>query len=255
MTVYSAYGRDPLGGFRHEPLDEVGSTNTECLLRARAGDPGNLWITASRQTGGRGRRGRAWLSEAGNLYASLLLIDPAPLPALASLPLAVAVAVHDAVRRVMPPDGAALEIKWPNDLLIGRQKASGILLEGEKLADGRYALVIGIGVNIAFKPEGTPYPATCLADHGVHVSPEELFAYLFESMATMLGLWNGGAGIAAVVSRWSANACGIGERITVNLPDRSLGGIFRGIGPDGVLMLDTGAGGLISIAAGDVFFG
>lgn len=255
MTLSSAYGRDPLGGFRHEPLDDVGSTNTECLLRARAGDPGHLWITASRQTGGRGRRGRTWISEAGNLYASLLLIDPAPLPSLASLPLAVAVAVHDAVRRVMPSDGPALEIKWPNDLLIGRLKASGILLEGEKLADGRYALVIGIGVNVAFKPEGTPYPATCLADHGVHISPDHLFAYLFESMALMLKVWNGGVGIADVVSRWSANACGLGERITVNLPDRSLGGIFKGIGPDGVLMLDTGAGGIVPIAAGDVFFG
>lgn len=255
MTARDRYGRDPLAGFRHEPLAEVGSTNTECLTRARAGDPGGLWITASRQTGGRGRRGRAWISEAGNLYASLLLIDPAPLPALASLPLAVAVAVHDALRRLVPTGGPELAIKWPNDLMIDRRKVSGILLEGEKLADGRYALVIGIGVNIAFKPEGTPYPATCLADHGLHVSPDQLFAYLFETMGTMLTLWNSGSGIADVVARWSAHACGIGEKITVNLPDRSIGGIFKGIGPDGVLILDTGAGGLMPIAAGDVFFG
>lgn len=225
------------------------------MARAREGDPGKLWITADRQTGGRGRRGRSWVSEPGNLYASLLLIDPALLPALASLPLAVAVAVHEAVRRAMKPGGEALEIKWPNDLLIGRKKTSGILLEGEKLADGRYALVIGIGVNIAFKPEGTPYPATCLADHGIHISPAELFAYLFESMASMLAIWDQGAGIAAVVSRWREHACGIGERITVNLPDRSLAGVFAGIGADGVLMLNTGAGGTIPVAAGDVFFG
>jgi BirA family biotin operon repressor/biotin-[acetyl-CoA-carboxylase] ligase len=250
-----AYGRNPLAGFRHEALSEVGSTNTECLDRARAGDPGGLWITAERQTGGRGRRGRAWVSEPGNLYASLLLIDPAPIPRLASLPLAVAVAVHDAVRRALPPGGEPLEIKWPNDLLIGRRKTSGILLEGEKLSDGRYALVIGIGVNLAFKPEGTPYPATCLAEHGCHLSAQELFAYLFVSMADMLSLWNGGAGTAAVVARWRDHACGIGERITVNLPDRSVTGIFRGIAEDGVLMLETGPGQVMPVAAGDVFFG
>jgi len=66
-----------LDAFRHEALSEVGSTNTECLARARAGEAGLLWLTATRQTDGRGRRGRAWTSEPGNLYASLLLIDPA----------------------------------------------------------------------------------------------------------------------------------------------------------------------------------
>lgn len=255
MSEVSTSRRDPLGGFRHEALDEVGSTNSECLSRARAGDPGNLWITARRQTGGRGRRGRTWVSEGGNLYASLLLIDPAPLPVLASLPLAVAVAVHDAVRRAMPLGGEALEIKWPNDLLIGRRKVSGILLEGERLEDGRHALVIGVGINMAHKPAETPYPATCLADHGLHISPDQLFAYLFEAMATMLAVWDRGAGLAEIARRWSAHACGVGEKITVNLPDRSLSGIFKGIGSDGLLMLDTGAGGVMPIAAGDVFFG
>ncbi|MBN9053787.1 MAG: biotin--[acetyl-CoA-carboxylase] ligase, partial [Rhizobiales bacterium] len=82
-----------LDDFRHEALAEVGSTNTECLERARKGALSGLWITAGRQTGGRGRRGRAWFSEPGNLYASLLLIDAAPMDRLGSLPLAVAVAV------------------------------------------------------------------------------------------------------------------------------------------------------------------
>lgn len=224
------------------------------MLRARAGDCGHLWITAESQTGGRGRRGRTWVSEAGNLYASLLLIDPAPVAQMASLPLAVAVAVHDAVRRVLPRDAAPLEIKWPNDLLIGRRKTSGILLEAEKLPQGRQAVVVGIGINLAFKPEGTSYPATCLAEHGAHVAPQELFAYLFVSMADMLDLWDGGAGIAAVVERWRSHACGLGERITVNLPDRAVNGFFKGIDADGVLMLETGAGQILSVAAGDVFF-
>lgn len=254
MNRNAPYRRNPVSGFRHDALADVGSTNTECLLRARAGDSGHLWITAERQTGGRGRRGRIWVSEAGNLYASLLLVDPAPTDKLGSLPLAAAVAVHDAVRRVLPLDAAPLEIKWPNDLLIGRRKASGILLEAEKLPGGCQAVVIGIGINLTFKPEGTPYPATCLAEHGAHVSPQELFAYLFVTMADMLALWDGGTGIAAIVERWRSHACGLGERITVNLPDRSVNGFFKGIDADGMLMLETGAGQLMPVAAGDVFF-
>jgi BirA family biotin operon repressor/biotin-[acetyl-CoA-carboxylase] ligase len=109
--------------FRHIELGDVASTNLECMERARSGDEGRLWITAVRQTGGRARRGRSWVSEPGNLYSSLLLIDPAPWAALASLPLAVTVAVEDAVSSALPAEAAqTLRIKWPNDLLIGGER-------------------------------------------------------------------------------------------------------------------------------------
>ena len=247
--------RISLGDIRHEALSDTSSTNTECLARARAGDGGLLWVTAERQTGGRGRRGRPWVSERGNLYASLLLIDPAPMERLASLPLAIAVAVHQAVRSVLPPGAEPLEVKWPNDILIGRKKTCGILVEGERLADGRHAVVIGIGINVSVMPDNPIYPVTCLRDQGSAASPEELFAHLFASMAETLDIWDEGQGIAEVTARWRAVACGIGEKITVNLPDRSISGYFAGIDDNGLLMLDTGAGRIMPIAAGDVFFG
>lgn len=74
-------------------------------------------------------------------------------------------------------------------------------------------------------------------------------------MADVLCLWDEGRGIAAVIEKWRSVACGIGEKITVNLPDRSLVGTFAGIDDRGLLMLDAGAGTLMPIAAGDVFFG
>jgi BirA family biotin operon repressor/biotin-[acetyl-CoA-carboxylase] ligase len=243
-----------LDEFRHEALAETGSTNTECLARARAGDSGWLWVTAGRQTAGRGRRGRAWTSEPGNLYASLLLIDAAPPEKLGALPLGVAVAVHAAVRAVLPPGSAPVEVKWPNDILIGRSKTCGILLEGEGLSDGRRALVIGIGINIRHMPDSAPYGVTRLADHGAAVSPEELFAHLYREMAQVLESFDEGRGTAEIVRRWRNVACGIGEKITVNLPDRSLVGTFAGIDEAGFLLLDTGRGSLMPIAAGDVFF-
>ncbi|MCX8998915.1 biotin--[acetyl-CoA-carboxylase] ligase [Rhizobiaceae bacterium BDR2-2] len=248
-------GRISVSDFRHEALDEVGSTNEECLARARAGQESGLWITANRQTGGRARRGRTWVSERGNLYASLLLIDPAPLAMLGSLPLAVAVALHRAAGRVLPLDAPALEVKWPNDLLIGRRKVSGILIEGEFLPDGRHVVVIGIGINVRFKPDNPLYPVTCLVDEGASVFPDELFAHLFEAMAHVLEIWDSGRGIAKITTLWRDVACGIGEPITVNLSDRSLRGRFVGIDDQGLLQMELEDGGRETISAGDVFFG
>lgn len=247
--------RISLDDFRHTALGDVGSTNTECLNRARAGDPGLHWITATRQIAGRGRRGRSWVSEAGNLYASLLLIDPAPMDRLHSLPLAVAVAVQNAIQSVMPTGSEPVMIKWPNDILIEGKKCCGILLEGEGLPNGHHALVIGIGINVALTPDHGLYPVTSLHAQGASVSPEDLFARLFVSMAEALQVWNHGQGIAEIIAQWRSAAGGIGQKITVNLPDRSLSGRFEGIDEEGRLMLDLGAGAVQRIAAGDVFFG
>jgi BirA family biotin operon repressor/biotin-[acetyl-CoA-carboxylase] ligase len=247
-------GRFPLEAFRHEWLAEVGSTNSECLARARAGDPGLLWVTADRQTAGRGRRGRTWMSEPGNLYASLLLIDAAPADRIGSLPLAVALAVHGALRAVLPADGPALQVKWPNDILINRAKTCGILIEGEMLPGGRHALVIGIGINILHMPDGASYKVTRLADHLAGVAPDIVFSHLYREMARILDLWDEGRGTAIITQRWREVACGIGENITVNLPDRSLVGRFAGINDAGFLQLETVDGVVLPIAAGDVFF-
>ncbi|HEV7435759.1 MAG TPA: biotin--[acetyl-CoA-carboxylase] ligase [Pseudorhizobium sp.] len=247
--------RYSLEAFRHEALGDVGSTNTECLTRARDGDPGNLWITAARQASGRGRRGRVWASEPGNLYASLLLINPAPMERIASLPLAVAVGVHAAVQAVMPRDADPVRVKWPNDILIGRKKSCGILIEGEGLPSGHHALVIGIGINIRHRPDVSNYAVTRLEDHGCFISPEELFAHLYKEMRDALELWDEGRGISSISRRWLQVACGVGEEIIVNLPDRKLTGRFAGIGADGRLILDQGEGQHLPIAAGDVFFG
>jgi BirA family biotin operon repressor/biotin-[acetyl-CoA-carboxylase] ligase len=111
-----------------------------------------------------------------------------------------------------------------------------------------------MGINIRHMPDSAPYGVTRLVDHGAAISPEELFAHLFKSMALALESWDEGRGTARVVERWRQIACGIGERITVNLPDRSLEGIFAGIDDNGLLLLDMGGGQVLPIAAGDVFF-
>lgn len=239
--------------YRHEALDTVGSTNSEAMDRARCGDTGPLWLTAERQVSGRGRRGRNWSSERGNLYASLLLVDPAPAAMTASLPLAAAVAVHGAISRLMAGHEADVAIKWPNDVLIDRRKVCGILLEAERLADGRFAVVIGIGVNVTTAPADAPYPVAKIADYVGGADPATLFAHLFAAMAEELAIWDRGRGLAQTVARWRRAACGLNERITVNLPREQVSGIFVGIDDAGMLKLKT-KDGLRIFAAGDVFF-
>lgn len=233
-------------------FDTLGSTNAEALVRARAGARGPLWITAARQTAGRGRRGRVWASEPGNLYASLLLTDAAPAAHLPELCFVVALAVRDAVSAAAPAVAPMLKLKWPNDLLLDGAKLAGILIEAESLG-GHTLTVAGIGINCTPHPRDTAYPATSLAACSAAVAPDELFHELSGAMAARLAQWDRGAGFAAIRAEWLSHAAGIGGDIVVRLPDRELSGKFESLDQTGRLMLRLPAGHLEPIAAGEVF--
>ncbi len=234
-------------GVRLIERDTVGSTNAEALALARAGERGPLWLTARRQTAGRGRRGRVWVSEPGNLYASLLVAAPGPRDRFAELSFVSALAVHDAVAQFAPA-GAALALKWPNDVLIDGKKFCGILVEAMD-----EAVVIGIGLNCAQHPAEAIYPATDLVSAGVVASPDRLFEVLSGTMQARLTQWNRGAGFAAIREDWLTRATGIGGPVRVALPDGEHAGRFETIDQHGRLMLRRPDGALEAIAAGDVF--
>lgn len=239
-------------GVRLVSLDAVGSTNIEALALARAGEQGPVWVTAARQTAGRGRRGSAWASEPGNLYASLLLTDAAPSPHLPELCFVVALAVRDAICVVAPALQPVLKLKWPNDLLLDGSKIVGILIEAERVGDAT-AVVIGIGINCAHHPEGTPYAATDLGAHGAAITPSQMFKALSAAMIERLRLWDRGNGFAIVRDEWLAHAAGIGGDIVVRLPNRQLAGKFESLDEAGRLMLRMPQGNLEAITAGEVF--
>ena len=245
---------DGLSDWRHLDLPTAGSTNAEAMALAAAGDPGNLWVTAGEQTAGRGRRGRDWSSPPGNLYASVLLIDPAPVTRLGALPLVAAVAVREAIAACGLPADTRLAIKWPNDILLNGGKCCGMLLESTTLRDGRLAVVIGCGINIVSYPDPGMYRATALNREGISATPAMLFANLARAFDTAFALWGGGRGVPAVRDQWLLHAQGIGETITVNLANARIEGLFEGIDADGVLLLRTGEGTVRPISAGDLFF-
>jgi BirA family transcriptional regulator, biotin operon repressor / biotin---[acetyl-CoA-carboxylase] ligase len=243
--------RAAAAGVRLVTHEVLGSTNTEALNRARRGERGPLWIVAGRQTAGRGRRGRAWISQPGNLFASLLLTVPASPACRPQLSLVAALAVHDAVAEIAAGLASRVVIKWPNDLLLDRAKFAGILLEGE--GSGLGAVAIGMGINCACHPADTDYPATDLAAAGIPASPAMLMGPLSFKMIGRLAQWNGGAGFAAVRADWIARAAGIGEDIRLRIADRELSGRFETLDAAGGLVLRSPDGRTETITAADVF--
>jgi BirA family transcriptional regulator, biotin operon repressor / biotin---[acetyl-CoA-carboxylase] ligase len=244
-------------GVRLVVHDVLGSTNAEALKLARDGERGALWVVAGRQTAGRGRRGRAWISEPGNLYASLLLTAPAPAVHWPQLSFVAALAIHDAVLDVAAGLKPRLAIKWPNDVLFDAAKIAGILIEGQsgqrEEAAEEGAAAIGIGVNCTSHPPDTDHPATDLAAAGAAVSPDLLFRALSAKMLGRLAQWNRGEGFSTIRADWLARAVGVGETVRVRLADREITGRFEELDAAGALMLRLPDGGAATIAAGDVF--
>ncbi len=221
------------------------------MQRARTGDPGRLWITATRQSGGRGRNGRVWTSEPGNLFASLLLIDPAPPARAAEFGFVTSLALAFALRQILGDD-PAVKIKWPNDILYDGAKLAGILLESVALPHG-FACVAGIGVNCGSHPEGTLYPATDLdAAARRAITPDVVLESLARAMARQLDVWSKGAGFAAIRAEWLALAAGVGAPIRVARSNETIEGVFQTIDDTGRLILAQGSAER-AIDAGDVF--
>ncbi len=241
-------------GYEIVEVETIDSTNAEVLRRAAAGATGPLWLRADEQTSGRGRRGRAWTSVPGNHYASLLLTIEGSPASLTELGFVTGLAIHDTLADVLDGTARSIAIKWPNDILIDGAKVSGLLLESSGTGTpGRWAVAVGIGINIASHPEGTPYDATHVNAHGVTVTPSQVFARLVRAFATWHREWRSGGGFAPVLEAWKARAAGIGAPVRVDFGDRVLVGRFRDIDRHGALILETSGGEDERILAGDLF--
>jgi BirA family biotin operon repressor/biotin-[acetyl-CoA-carboxylase] ligase len=229
----------------------IGSTNAEALARANGDAP--VWIIADRQTAGRGRRGRPWRSDPGNLYASLLLVDPGPAARLPELCFVAGLALYDAVRAVTGLDPLRIGLKWPNDVLVDGAKLAGILLEGTVRRDGFNATAIGFGVNCAHHPKDTPYPASNLGATGYPTEPAALLAALDRAFLARLAQWHRGAGFAEICEAWVRRSHGIGQAVTVRTGGRETDGVFESLDLSGAMILRRPDGTRERISAGDVF--
>lgn len=237
--------------YRSLILDSVGSTNREAFALAEAGETGPLWIMARRQSAGRGRADRRWVSVPGNLHASLLIQLDCPLGAVPQLSLVAGVAVIDAIRLVAGGGPAGLRLKWPNDVLIGPAKCAGILSESVAGLSAVTA-VIGVGIDLAWHPGDLGRAATDLAEHGCRVSPEVVLGSLSEAMHNWLGVWHTGRGFPRVRQAWLDRTVAAGERVTVNTGRERLEGTFADLDAEGALVICDGRGQRRTVTFGDV---
>lgn len=237
-----------------ETFDEIDSTMLEARRRAERGELGPVWLVAKRQTAGRGRRGRAWISKDGNLLATYLFATQKPPADIALLGFATGLAIAEAIDEMIGAGNARL--KWPNDLMIDGAKAAGILLDSGSLGAGGMWVALAFGVNLADAPEGIDQPTTSLR---IILPPDAEAPAPLSFLARVrrgLEAWAGrleAEGFAPLREAWLARAYGIGQEARVTQGEAVLEGRFAGLSPRGELELDTSEGRRL-IAAGDVFF-
>jgi BirA family biotin operon repressor/biotin-[acetyl-CoA-carboxylase] ligase len=229
----------------HKTLD---STMEEARRTFASGVSSPVWIVAGEQIAGRGRQGRVWTSPPGNLHVTLLLPTQTLLRDQPKLGFVAGVALARAIGQHLPAH-TRLQLKWPNDVLIGGAKVSGLLLEG--LGQGA-AVAIGMGVNIVAHPPDTPYTATHLRAYNPKLTREMLFASLAKCLGEELDSFSEGCGFPLTRQRWLAQAAHLGKPIRIRQQQITLEGIFLDIDADGRLKLQT-ADGLVLVDAGDVF--
>ena len=232
-------------------LDEVDSTNTYVRDRAKRGAPEGLVVAADFQTAGRGRLDRRWESPPGaNLLASVLLRPRCDGGDVHLCTGAIALAAADACRELA---GVEPVLKWPNDLLVGESKLAGILAEAEFSGRALTAVVIGIGVNVAWPgPEGAG--GTCLDDLDGSAPPldrRRLLECLLGAVAARRPLLDEASGRAALADEVRRRCATLGRPVRVTLAGEQFTGLAVAIDDTGHLVVET-ASGPRSVTAGDV---
>jgi len=229
------------------------TTSTQDMVRnlADVGEPEGLAIQAMQMTQGRGRHGNTWTSPMGNLYLSVLLRPNCNASKAAQLAFVAAIALSDAMDQVIDTAHHRKSLKWPNDILIDGKKVSGILLESSMAANGHIEyLVLGTGVNIFAPPEG----AAGLDE----IKAQPIFVNKFrdlylERLLAHYRAWQD-KGFALVREAWLKQAHGLGEDMSIRLPEITYKGTFKGIDESGALQAEVD-GTVRSFTAGEVHFG
>ena len=229
------------------------STNSDAMAAARAGAPhGSVWL-ADEQTAGRGRGDHRWHSAAGEgLYVSVLLRPSFAAARLPLLPLAAGLAAAEAIGRVT---GLAVDLRWPNDLLIGARKTGGILVESQTGAKSLpHAVVVGIGVNVhqrSFAPDLATAATSLDLETGARVSRQEVLIALLGSLERETAALADASVAEQIPARVEQHSSWVrGRRVEVHGP-QACSGTTAGLDESGFLRVAT-AGGLVTVYTGGI---
>jgi BirA family biotin operon repressor/biotin-[acetyl-CoA-carboxylase] ligase len=238
--------------------DVLDSTNEEAKRLAAGGASHGAFIWAKKQTAGRGRMGRNWVSPEGNLYVSVLLSPQKPLEQCSELSFVAAIAAAETIASIVPTS-YDVSCKWPNDILMRSQKLGGILLESFSMPDGhgheRNWVVVGVGINVDSHPQQVLFPATSLRAAGLEIiSAKIVLSRFIYHFIHRYDDWIKN-GFKPVQKDWMSYAWKLGHPLRVNVGEAVLDGVFDGIDPAGRLLLRHASGAITGIVAGDVQFG
>ena len=231
----------------------VGSSNDLAMEWAAAGAEDGSLVVADQQMKGRGRMGRAWVTRPGVALAFSLILAPSA-EEKTCLPLfspAAALAVSQAVEALT---GLQTQIKWPNDVLVGRKKISGILAEANWMANGHTSLVVGMGVNVSAgslpPAEELLFPATCLEQEaGRSINRWELLQTILEKFFDL----RAGIGSAGFMQAWTDRLAFRDEIVSVvDQREEIYFGTIAGVDIQGNLRLKLASGREQKFSAGDV---
>ena len=233
-------------------LESTDSTNEEAKRLALDGAPEGTVVWARKQTAGKGRRGRSWVSGEGNLFCSILLKPECHAFKAVQLSFIASLSMAEAAASVLPK-GTFVNCKWPNDVLVEGRKISGILLETQTVPlGGMDWMVIGAGLNITDFPEDVEFPATSLVrEKAREVSAGEMLETFCLRFLAGYVTWKN-LGFEPARKAWLKRAAWLGEEITVRLDHETLKGEFKELDKDGTLIL-LHNGVERRITAGDVF--
>ncbi len=232
----------------------LGSTNIKAKELAGKGAPEGTAVIADSQTGGKGRLGRGWFSPAGvNLYTSLILrprLDP---PKCQGITLMAAVASAEAASGWLSKRPS---VKWPNDILIGRKKAAGILMEMDAETDRVNHIILGIGFNLNMTPDMLPKDlrgkaASIMEKTGMTVDRAAFARVLYSCLEKWYKVFVN-EGIAPVLSAWKGYFDMEGRPVKVNSFEGVVSGICAGVDSEGALLIRTASGRVHRVISGDV---
>ena len=251
------WGVDParLAGTRFRDvsvLDEVGSTNTELMERARAGAPEGVVVVADHQSAGRGRLGRTWSAEPGTALLVSILLRPA-LP-ITEVPLVLMAAGLAACDGVEAAAGFRPRLKWPNDLVVDDRKLAGLLSESSGGDDP--AVVLGLGLNVsagAYPPELAAEATSCQDQAGRPVDRADVLVGLLTALEARYAAVLTAGGRSATLAAYRSDSATLGRRVRVDLTTGPpLEGQATRLADDGELVVvdDQGAEHLVNV--GDV---
>lgn len=224
--------------------DTIPSTNSH-LMEKPVGElkTGHVCL-AERQTEGRGRRGRHWVSPFGcNIYLSLFWAYGLAPAALSGLSLAAGLAVVRALRRLGVEE---VGLKWPNDVLWENQKLAGLLLEVSGEQSGPSRVVLGLGMNLRLSEAEAgaidqPWTSLDQLPGGAGLSRNQVVAALLDNLVAVLSRFEE-QGLTALIPEWRQYDLYDGKRVLLQMGTRQIEGIHRGVEASGALLLETAEG-------------